>query len=188
MAEGSSKRTKTVPHNLTPGEWRLVALLGAHLKGVHLTFGEGSNPHVHLHVHLDKGNSMSEVIQNMDQSSGPTGAKSLGEKSVATNTGPVSQQIVSAGVSEELLMLIAKLSCKLESLQVSNRIPLEEAASNLTIAASSLKSGPAGIPEAKSRWTKAKTWVTSAIGAGLFAVTEAEDVKQIVERLTDLLK
>ena len=119
-----------------------------------------------------------------DNSTGSTGAKSLGHESKATNSGVVTQTLnltpnQAAELStafEELIVLVGKL----RSGEASARGEAIEA----------LKKAKDAVTESKPEnitpfWEKAKGWLNAAMTCGLFK--KAEQVSSIVARITNVL-
>jgi hypothetical protein len=123
-----------------------------------------------------------------DRSTGPTMAKSLGAGSKAESHGDLIQQ---AGLTTKDLAHLASLFVELAKLlneaQVPNRKKLEEAVVTLGEAKAATESPTPDKGRIAAAWDHVRGWVTSALAAGLFVESTAEQVSELVSRIGRLI-
>jgi len=152
--------------------------------GLSVTFSQGSKPVIHVHVHQAIGDHMGDKYS--DQSTGPTGAKSFGDQARAKSIGDVSQTL-GAQETEEVAKLFERLVAIMAGVQVLDREPLEGASQSTQEGMLEARAEKPDQGIIRRSWEKSKSWITMAIGAGLFATEKAEEIKMIIKRLQEIL-
>lgn len=185
-----SEETYDFPQELPEELWKILAEKAAHEFGLSLVFQPGSNPHLHIHVHVKAGSSMStsKGDEFNDQSSGATGAKAFGKSATAKNVGNVIHHVATSTPSPDLIPLLVKLTNLLASVQTPNPAPADDARANLAIISEAAKKQPVDTKKLRGAWTNVKGWIHDALAVGLFAANSADEVQELISRITKLIK
>jgi len=171
-------------YSIEPEEIQKILKECANRNGLKIVCSKESNTVFHVHIYQEIGDSMAD--RYIDESKGPSGAKSFGRDSIAKNIGEVSQTL-SIEKSSKLADLMEQLLTILDEAKLPQLEKLNETRNTIREIVAEAHSEKPKVDKIYTCWNKARSWITKAIDVGVFISNTTLKLKDIIEKIKDVL-